>query len=189
MKNIDIIFTIISADVHIVSETADWTYKFRSASFYRIISTHRDHNMTQSMNLNLILYVFRLILLMKEECARLSRQWNSKFNVFHHQVWTAYKWKTNKMQSVNQSDSNDDYLMWITDWKQKMMTERLNLNLQRRSDLNLFSNLIIFKFSDISREFRLTLNNIKNLKIKSQLTAAEKKILMTMLFNKKKTLF
>ena len=70
-----------------------------------------------------------------------------------------------------------------------MMTERLNLNLQRESDLNLFSNLITFKFSDISRESRLTLNNIKNLKIKSQLTAAEREILVTVLFNRKKTLF
>ena len=69
------------------------------------------------------------------------------------------------------------------------MTERLNLNLQRELDLNLFSNLIIFKFSDISRESKLTLNNIKNLKIKSQLTAAEREILVTVLFNRKKTLF
>ena len=69
------------------------------------------------------------------------------------------------------------------------MTEKLNLNLQRELDLNLFSNLIIFKFFDISRESRLTLNNIKNLKIESQLTAVEKEILMTVLFNKKKTLF
>ena len=67
--------------------------------------------------------------------------------------------------------------------------KRLNLNLQKESDLNLFSNLITFKFFDIFRESRLTLNNIKNLKIKLQLTAAEKKILMTVLFNKKKTLF
>ena len=67
--------------------------------------------------------------------------------------------------------------------------KKLNLNLQRESDLNLFSNLIIFKFFDISREFRLTLNNIKNLKIESQLTAVEKEILMTVLFNRKKTLF
>ena len=70
-----------------------------------------------------------------------------------------------------------------------MMAERLNLNLQRELNLNSFSNLITFKFSDISRESRLMLNNIKNLKIKSQLTAAEKEILMTVLFNKKKTLF
>ena len=69
------------------------------------------------------------------------------------------------------------------------MTERLNLNLQRESDLNLFSNLITFKFSDIFRESRLTLNNIKNLKIKSQLTAAEREILVTVLFNREKTLF
>ena len=67
--------------------------------------------------------------------------------------------------------------------------KRLNLNLQRELDLNLFSNLIIFKFSDISRESRLTLDNIKNLKIKSQLTAAEREILMTVLFNRKKALF
>ena len=70
-----------------------------------------------------------------------------------------------------------------------MMTERLNLNLQRESDLNLFSNLIIFKFFDISRKSRLTLNNVKNLKIKSQLIIVEREILMTVLFNKKKTLF
>ena len=70
-----------------------------------------------------------------------------------------------------------------------MMTKKLNLNLQRESDLNLFNNLIIFKFSDISREFKLTLNNIKNLKIKLQLITAEREILMTVLFNKKKTLF
>ena len=69
------------------------------------------------------------------------------------------------------------------------MTEKFNLNLQRELNLNLFSNLIIFKFSDIFRESRLTLNNIKNLKIKSQLIAVEKEILMTVLFNKKKTLF
>ena len=69
------------------------------------------------------------------------------------------------------------------------MTEKLNLNLQRELDLNLFSNLIIFKFFDISRESKLMLNNIKNLKIKSQLTAAEREILMTVLFNRKKTLF
>ena len=69
------------------------------------------------------------------------------------------------------------------------MTERLNLNLQKESDLNLFNNLIIFKFFDIFRESKLTLNNIKNLKIKSQLTAAEREILMTVLFNREKTLF
>ena len=67
--------------------------------------------------------------------------------------------------------------------------KKLNLNLQRKLNLNLFSNLIIFKFFDIFRESKLTLNNIKNLKIKSQLTAAEKEILMTVLFNRKKTLF
>ena len=67
--------------------------------------------------------------------------------------------------------------------------KRLNLNLQRELNLNLFSNLIIFKFSDIFKESRLTLNNIKNLKIESQLIIVEKKILITMLFNKKKTLF
>ena len=66
--------------------------------------------------------------------------------------------------------------------------KRLNLNLQRELDLNLFSNLITFKFSDISKESRLTSDNIKNLKIKSQLITAEKEILMTVLFNKKKTL-
>ena len=69
------------------------------------------------------------------------------------------------------------------------MAERLNLNLQRELNLNLFSNLITFKFFDIFKESRLTLNNIKNLKIKSQLIIIEKKILMTMLFNRKKTLF
>ena len=69
------------------------------------------------------------------------------------------------------------------------MMKKLNLNLQRELNLNLFSNLIIFKFFDIFKESRLILNNIKNLKIKSQLIAAEKEILMTMLFNKKKTLF
>ena len=67
--------------------------------------------------------------------------------------------------------------------------KKLNLNLQRELDLNLFSNLITLKFSDISKESRLMLNNVKNLKIKSLLTAAEKEILMTMLFNKEKTLF
>ena len=66
--------------------------------------------------------------------------------------------------------------------------KKLNLNLQRKLDLNLFNNLIIFKFFDIFREFKLTLNNIKNLKIKSQLIIAEREILMTMLFNRKKTL-
>ena len=70
-----------------------------------------------------------------------------------------------------------------------MMMKRLNLNLQKKLNLNLFSNLITFKFSDISREFRLMLNNIKNLKIKSQLIIAEKEILMTVLFNREKTLF
>ena len=69
------------------------------------------------------------------------------------------------------------------------MTKKLNLNLQKELNLNLFSNLIIFKFFDIFKEFKLTLNNIKNLKIKSSLTVVEKEILMTMLFNKKKTLF
>ena len=69
------------------------------------------------------------------------------------------------------------------------MTEKLNLNLQKELNLNLFSNLITLKFSDISKEFKLILNNIKNLKIKSQLTVVEKEILMTMLFNREKTLF
>ena len=69
------------------------------------------------------------------------------------------------------------------------MTKRLNLNLQRELNLNSFSNLITFKFSDIFRESRLTLNNIKNLKIESQLTAVEREILVTVLFNRKKTLF
>ena len=48
-----------------------------------------------------------------------------------------------------------------------MMTERLNLNLQRELNLNSFNNLITFKFSDISKESRLMSDNIKNLKIKS----------------------
>ena len=69
------------------------------------------------------------------------------------------------------------------------MAKRLNLNLQRELNLNLFSNLIIFKFSDIFKEFKLMSDNIKNLKIKSQLIIAEKKILMTVLFNREKTLF
>ena len=70
-----------------------------------------------------------------------------------------------------------------------MMMKRLNLNLQRELDLNLFSNLITFKFSDISKESRLTLNNVKNLKIESQLIIIEREILVTVLFNKKKALF
>ena len=70
-----------------------------------------------------------------------------------------------------------------------MMMKKLNLNLQRKLDLNLFSNLIIFKFSDIFKESKLTLDNVKNLKIESQLIAAEKEILIAVLFNREKILF
>ena len=188
LKIIDTTFRIAITDMCFVSEFTCWIHRFRLMSSLDIIRISNSKNTTSSISLDSIFFVFRFTASIKEESVRLSRRWNSEFDVFWHQMWVVYKCKINKVQLINQSDSSSDCFTWITHWKEKVLQEKLVSILHRDLNLNLFSNLITLKFSDIMKELWLITVNVKNLKIESDLTLTEQQILMTVLFNREKAL-
>jgi len=97
-----------------------------------------------------------------------------------------YKWKTDKMQSVDWADFSEDCFEWVINWKEWILKEKLELVLWWESDLNLYEYLIMLKFSNIAQSVWLTLKCVQKLKINSQLTLIEQNILMTVLFNREK---
>jgi len=81
---------------------------------------------------------------------RLLKRWNFKFDVMWSQMSAAYKWKTNKMQSVDQIDFSENCSEWVTNWKKWILKKRLESVLQWELNLNLYKYLIMLKFSDIT---------------------------------------
>ena len=106
--------------------------------------------MTDCSTLNIIAHVFWSSSSIIDECVRLLKRWNFKFNVVQYQTSAAYKWKTNKMQSVDWADFSEDCLKWVINWKKQILKKKLKLILQWESDLNLYEYLIMLKFSDIA---------------------------------------
>ena len=101
LKTIDIKFRIAITDMCIISESACWTHRFRSASLCDTVSTLNSKDMTQNISLDSISFVFRFTASVEKEFVRLLRRWNSEFNVFQHQMWAVYKCKTDKVQLIN----------------------------------------------------------------------------------------
>ena len=60
-----------------------------------------------------------------DECVRLLKRWNLKFDVAQYQMSAAYKWKTNKMQFIDWADFSEDCSEWITNWKKQILKEKL----------------------------------------------------------------
>jgi hypothetical protein len=65
---------------------------------------------------------------------------------FCNQVCAVYKCKTDKVQ---QADLSRECLIYVINWKEKILKERLTLILQQESNLDLYDYLITSKFSDI----------------------------------------
>ncbi len=137
----------------------------------------------KTSNLDSIACVFRPATPIIGGGARLSKRWDSEYDVFRNQIHAAYKRKADKIQLVDQADSSGDCLTRITDWKQKILNEKLRPTLQRGPNLDSFSDIITPKFFKIARGSRLTPSNAVNLKIGPHLTTAEREILMAVLFN------
>ncbi len=131
--------------------------------------------MIRNHSLNNIKLIFWPAASVIDECAHLSRQWNSEFDVFCSQAHVAYKCKTNKVQSVDQADLSRECLIHVINWKEKILKERLTLILQQESNLDSYDHLITSKFSDIKWGIRMTSENVANLKIELQLTLADER--------------
>jgi len=136
--------------------------------------------------LNTIAHVFWSSSSIIDECVRLLKRWNLKFDVVQYQMNATYKWKMNKMQLIDWADFSEDCFEWVTNWKKWILKERLKLVLWWESNLNLYEYLIMLKFSDIAQDVWLTSKCVQKLKINLQLILTEQDILMTVLFNREK---
>ena len=106
--------------------------------------------MTDHSTLNTITHVFWSSSSIIDECVRLLKRWNFKFDVVQYQMSATYKWKMNKMQSVNWADFSRNCSEWVINWKEWILKKRLKLVLQQESDLNLYEYLIMLKFFNIA---------------------------------------
>jgi len=134
-----------------------WIHRFRLTNFHSQINKHYNQQIIEHSTLNTIAHVFWSSSFIIDECVRLLKRWNFKFDVVQYQMSATYKWKMNKMQSVDQTDFSEDCSEWVTNWKKWILKEKLESVLWQESDLNSYKYLIMLKFSDITQNIWLTL--------------------------------
>ncbi len=181
-------FRVVNVTVQNLSTLIEQTHESETASLPQSQHNYTVNQMIRNHSLNNIALIFWSAASVIDECAHLSRQWDSEFDVFCSQTCAAYKCKADKVQSVDQADLSKECSIHVINWKEKILKERLTLILQQESNLDLYDYLITLKFSDIRQDIKMTAENVANLKIESQLTSAEWEILMTVLFNQKSML-
>jgi len=163
-----------------------WIYRFKLTNFHSQTNKYYDQQIIKHSTLNTIAHVFWSSSSIIDECVRLLKRWDFKFNVVQYQMSAAYKWKTNKMQFIDWVNSNENCFEKIINWKKWILKEKLKSVLWQESDLNLYKHLITLKFSDIAQDVWFTSEHVQKLKINSQLTSVKQDILMTILFNREK---
>ncbi len=171
-----------------LSALIEQTHRSEPVSLSQSQHNYTVNQMIRNHSLDNIALIFWLTASVIGECAHLSRQWDSEFDVFCSQTHAAYKCKANKVQSIDQADLSKECSIYVINWKEKILKERLTLILQQESNLDLYDHLVTLKFSDMKWDIKMTSENVANLKIESQLTLAEQEILMTVLFNQKSAL-
>jgi len=77
------------------------THKFEPASLSQSQHNHTVNQTIRNHSLNNIALIFWSATSVIDECAHLSRQWDSEFDVFCSQAYVTYKCKTDKVQSVD----------------------------------------------------------------------------------------
>ncbi len=144
------------------------THESEPASLSQSQCNYTVNQMIRNHSLDNITLIFQSAASVIGECAHLSRQWDSEFDVFCSQARVAYKCKTDKVQSVDQADLSRECSIHVINWKEKILKERLILILWQESNLDSYDYLITLKFSDIKQDIRMTSENVANLKIESQ---------------------
>ena len=171
-----------------LSTSVKQTHRSEPASLSQSQHNYTVNQMIRNQSLNDITYIFWSTASVIDECVCLSRQWDSEFDVFCSQTCVAYKCKTDKVQSVDQANLSRECSIYVINWKEKILKERLTLILWQEPNLDSYDHLIISKFSDIKWDIKMTSENVTNLRIELQLTSAKWEILMTVLFNWKSAL-
>ena len=100
------------------------------SEFASLSQSQHDYTVNQTIknhSLNNIALIFWSAASVIDECALLSRWWDSEFNVFCSQAHAAYKCKANKVQSVDQEDLSKECSIHVINWKEKILKERLTL--------------------------------------------------------------
>ena len=100
-------------------------HRFRLVSFYCQTNEYYDQQIIEHFTLNTIAHVFWSSSSIIDECMRLLKRWNLKFNVVWYQISTTYKWKMNKMQFVDWADLSENCFEWVTNWKEWILKEKL----------------------------------------------------------------
>ncbi len=176
-------FRIAGAAVWNLSALVEWSHESEPISLSQSQHNYTVNQTIRNYSFNNIALIFQSTASVIRRCVCLSRQWDSEFDVFHSQACAAYKCKTDKVQPIDQADLSKECSIYVINWKEKILKERLTLILQQESNLDSYDHLIISKFSDIKWDIRMTSENVANLKIESQLTLTKWEILMTVLFN------
>jgi len=143
------------------------THESEPTSLPQSQNNHTVNQTVRNHSLNNIALIFWPAASVIGRCARLSRQWDSEFDVFCSQAHAAYKCKVNKVQSVDQADLSRECSICVINWKEKILKKRLTLILWQELNLDSYGHLITLKFSDIKWDIRMTSENVTNLKIKS----------------------
>ncbi len=92
---------VASAAVWNLPMSVKQTHESEPASSSQSQHDHTVNQMIRNHSLDNIALIFWLTASVIGECVRLSRQWDSEFNVFCSQVCVAYKCKTDKVQPVD----------------------------------------------------------------------------------------